>query len=120
MSEQLPGPRALPLIGNLLDLQDEVPLRAIEKLSDIYGPIYKVTVLGEQRIFVAGFDLFNELCDETRFWKVTQKALQNNNGVATGLFTSPSEKDFDWGQAHRILMPAFGPIAIESMFDGTA
>jgi cytochrome P450/NADPH-cytochrome P450 reductase len=35
-----------------------------------------------------------------------------------GLFGAKSENDDDWGQAHRILMPAFGPMAIQGMFDG--
>ena len=70
MSKQIPGPAAYPVIGNLLDVQDEVPLHALERLADIYGPIFKLKIRGAERVFVAGYDLFDELCDETRFWKV--------------------------------------------------
>jgi cytochrome P450 / NADPH-cytochrome P450 reductase len=119
MSQQITGPKALPLIGNLLDLQDEVPLHALERIADIYGPIFKVTIRGQEKIFVSGFDLFDELCDETRFFKRPPQALTSGNDPgAEGLFAAHSEKSEDWGQAHRILMPAFGPLAIESMFDG--
>jgi cytochrome P450/NADPH-cytochrome P450 reductase len=119
MSQQIPGPRALPLIGNLLDLQDEVPLNALERLADIYGPIFKITIRGQERTFVTNYELFDELCDETRFFKRAPQALQNNDSsAAEGLFSAFSEKSEDWGQAHRILMPAFGPLAIEAMFDG--
>jgi cytochrome P450 / NADPH-cytochrome P450 reductase len=119
MSEAIPSPRGLPFIGNLLDLQDEVPIRAIERLADIYGPLFKISAAGQSRIFASSFDLCDELCDETRFWKVPPRALQNPDpNAATGLFTAPSEKSEDWGQAHRILMPAFGPLAIQGMFDG--
>ena len=115
----IPGPKAYPLIGNLLDIQDEVPLHAIERLINIYGPVVKITVLGSERIMVGGFDLFDELCDEKRFYKLPPKALQGGDPkAAKGLFTAPSEYDEDWGQAHRILMPAFGPVAIQAMFDG--
>lgn len=97
MSEAILGPRALPFIGNLLDLQDEVPLHAVERLVDIYGPIFKITIRGEERILVGGFDLFDELCNETRFYKVPPRALQNPNpNAAKGLFTAESEKDEDW------------------------
>jgi cytochrome P450/NADPH-cytochrome P450 reductase len=117
----IPGPNAYPIIGNLLDLQDEVPLHALERLVDIYGPIIKVTILGHERIMVGGFDLFDELCDETRFYKIPSRALQAGDpNAAKGLFTAASEYDDDWGQAHRILMPAFGPVAIQGMFDGTS
>lgn len=119
MPEPIPGPPGWPLIGNLLDVQGEVPIHAVEKVADIYGPIFKLTLGGIDRLFVAGFAVFDELCDETRFYKIPSPALtQNAQSGPRGLFTSASEKDPDWGQAHRILMPAFGPLAIQNMFDG--
>ena len=60
MSQEILGPKGLPLIGNLLDLQDEVPLHALERLADIYGPVFKLAVMGQERYFVSGFDLFDE------------------------------------------------------------
>ena len=123
MTTEIPSPRGLPFIGNLLDLQDPdgVPLHAIERLIDIYGPIVKFRVAGNEAIVVGGFDLFDELCDETRFYKLLGgklAAAASKPGQARGLFTAKTEKDEDWGQAHRILMPAFGPLAMEEMFDG--
>ena len=119
MSEQIPGPAGWPLIGNLLDVQGDVPVQMIEQLTDIHGPIIKLSLGGFERIFVGGFDIFDELCDETRFYKIPPPALSRTAPPgARGLFTSPSEKDPDWLQAHRILMPAFGPMAIQNMFDG--
>ena len=42
--------------------------------------------------------------------------MQTRNGLHDGLFTAyPGEAN--WGIAHRILMPAFGPLSIRSMFD---
>ncbi len=118
MTTPIPGPAGLPLIGNLLDIQGDVPIQMLERLADIYGPIFKLRLPGSEGIFVAGFDLFDELCDETRFFKFVQSALKSEGGKPNGLFGSPSEKDEDWGVAHRVLMPAFGPLAIEGMFDG--
>jgi cytochrome P450 / NADPH-cytochrome P450 reductase len=119
MSFPIPGPTAYPIIGNLLDLQDEVPLHALERIGDVYGPIFKLYIRSEERIFVCNFDLFDELCDEARFWKVPPRALDTGKPrSAVGLFGARSENDDDWGQAHRILMPAFGPMAIQGMFDG--
>jgi cytochrome P450/NADPH-cytochrome P450 reductase len=88
-------------------------------MTDVYGPIYRLSLGGEERIFVGGFDLFDELCDETRFFKIPISGVAGGlPNTPRGLFTAESEKDVDWGMAHRILMPAFGPMAIESMFDG--
>ncbi|KAH8900225.1 putative bifunctional P-450:NADPH-P450 reductase [Thozetella sp. PMI_491] len=119
MTTPIPGPKPKMVIGNLLDIQDEVPIRGIERLGDIYGPIYKLTLVGRNRIVVGGFDLFDELCDETRFFKFPVQALTDGQDpkAAQGLFGALSEKVDDWQQAHRILMPAFGPMAIEGMYD---
>jgi cytochrome P450/NADPH-cytochrome P450 reductase len=119
MTEAIPQPKAWPIIGNLLDLQDDMPLHALERLGDIYGQIFKFQVRDHETIVVTSYDLFNELCDETRFWKIPPKALVSGiKKGPSGLFTAASEKEDDWQQAHRILMPAFGPMAIEDMFDG--
>jgi cytochrome P450 / NADPH-cytochrome P450 reductase len=119
MTAVIPGPKPRVIVGNLFDIQDEVPIHGLERLIDIYGPIVKLTLGGNERLFVGGFDLFDELCDETRFFKIPPSALTDGTqDGARGLFSVLSEKSVDWGQAHRILMPAFGPIAIEAMFDG--
>lgn len=121
MTTPIPGPKGYPFIGNVLDVQDEVPIRALERLTDVHGPIYTLK-LGkpEQTIFVGNFELFDQLCDETRFFKIPPPALTEGRpqGEARGLFAAHSEKDEAWGLAHRVLMPAFGPMAIEGMFDG--
>ena len=121
MSKSIPSPPGLPLIGNLLSVVgDEVPTRAIEKVADQYGPIIKLTLGGSEQIFVANHEMFQELMDEKRFWKMPGPALGalSDGMSAQGLFSAKSEHDPDWGQAHRILMPAFGPLAIRNMFDG--
>jgi cytochrome P450/NADPH-cytochrome P450 reductase len=59
----------------------------------------------------------HEVCDEKRFRKPVKGALnQVRNGVHDGLFTA-REDEPNWGIAHRILMPAFGPASIQGMFD---
>jgi cytochrome P450/NADPH-cytochrome P450 reductase len=121
MDQPIPSPPGLPFLGNLLDLRDEegVTIHALERLADIYGTIFKIRIRGHEQIVVSGSDLFDELCDETRFSKVLSGGLAslNRDGSASGLFVSEHESSPDWQQAHRILIPAFGPLAIEGMFD---
>ena len=119
MTEPIPGPRGVPLLGNIFDLQDPdgVPIQALERLVDVYGPIVKFRVGSKETIVVGGYGLFEELCNETRFWKLAHPQLTEDNAIP-GLFAAQTEKEPDWQQAHRILMPAFGPLAIQNMFDG--
>lgn len=88
--------------------------------NGILGPIFKLSIAGTERLIVSSYELCNELCDEKRFSKVVAgPLLQVRNGTGDGLFTA-FQNDDNWGLAHRILMPAFGPMAIRNMFDGTA
>lgn len=122
----IPSPPGLPIIGNLLNVQNEVPVKGLENVIDRYGPIVKLNFLGRERITIASAELLEELCDEKRFWKTPGDGLaslsrSSGSGKASvashsGLFSAPSEDDMDWQQAHRNLMPAFGPISIQTMF----
>lgn len=70
------------------------------------------------KIFIGSHELLNEVCDEKRFTKAVQGGLANiRNGVHDGLFTA-RDGEHNWGVAHRILMPAFGPLSIRTMYDG--
>lgn len=117
MTEPIPGPKSLPFVGNLLDLvDDEAPLRALEHLAEVYGPIFKLTRQGNRVIMVSSVEIMEEICDEARYVKAPPGALTPKPGKASGLFTARNE-DPDWAQAHRILVPAFGPLAIEGQFE---
>ena len=119
MTEPIPGPPGLPIVGNIFDVVfEETTLRALEHLAEIYGPIYQIYLAGKRRIVCASAELLAELTDEKRFVKLAPLSLSGPGRAETkGLFSAQNE-DPDWGQSHRILVPAFGPLAIEGMFDG--
>ncbi|XP_060903133.1 cytochrome P450 2F5-like [Labrus mixtus] len=55
-----PGPTALPIIGNLLQLDRRAPFKTLRKLSESYGPVITV-YLGRQRVVVlVGYDAVKE------------------------------------------------------------
>lgn len=115
--EEIPGPYAWPIIGNLLDIRsDEATLKAFEHLADIYGPVYQITLGGRKTIVVSSAEILKMLTDEKNFVKVPPPALSSFPGPK-GLFIARSD-DPDWAQAHRILTPAFGMLAVEDMFEG--
>ncbi|KAK7193653.1 hypothetical protein DPSP01_000204 [Paraphaeosphaeria sporulosa] len=115
--EPLPGPPGLPIIGNLGDIDAENPMQSFIRLSDTYGEIWKFHLAGE-RIVIASQALMNEISDETRFSKIIAASLNEvRNGTHDGLFTAKGPEEKNWGIAHRVLLPALGPLAIRNMFD---
>lgn len=119
MSKQIPQVPGLPFIGNLLDLRDgEYPLQALERLADKYGPIYSITNGANRRVVISSVELLDRLCNEKVFSKNASFGRRRRPGQHNdGLFGAPNNSD-DWNIAHRVLMSAFGPLAIESLFDG--
>ncbi|THW94398.1 putative P450 monooxygenase [Aureobasidium pullulans] len=117
--EPIPQPAGLPFLGNVLSIDAAHPQESLAKIAQLYGPIFKLKI-GAERIFVASHELAKDLFDEEKFEKAVAGPLKEiRHGVKDGLFTAqPGEHN--WEIAHRILMPAFGPLSIESMFNEMA
>ncbi|KAK6063914.1 cytochrome P450 [Seiridium cupressi] len=113
----VPEPPALPLIGHVGTIDQEFPLGSFLAFADKYGEIYRLNFPGRKVTVVSSHALVDEVCNEKRFKKVPAGALKEiRNGVHDGLFTAKIEEP-NWGIAHRVLMPAFGPLSIRGMFD---
>lgn len=118
MTEPIPGPRGLPIIGNILDIRNvEGSLKGLEALADTYGEAYRLSVGGRKMVVVSSAELLLQFADEKQFEKMPPPALEDGIKGAKGLFTARGD-DPDWGQAHRILAPAFGPLSVSTMMDG--
>ncbi|KAL7810380.1 cytochrome P450 [Trichoderma gracile] len=112
----IPEPPGLPLLGNLGEFSQN-PIADIIRLADTYGEIYRLHLGTRPAVFVSTQALVNECCDEKRFQKSLSSVLRIvREGVHDGLFTAHSDEP-NWGKAHRILTPAFGPLPIRDMFD---
>ncbi|KAI0113523.1 bifunctional P-450:NADPH-P450 reductase [Nemania sp. FL0031] len=114
----IPSPPGLPIVGNATQIDPTAQRRSFSDFADKYGEIYRLYFPGPRSVvLVNSHRLINELCDEKRFAKVPKGVLEEiRNGVHDGLFTAkPGEEN--WGIAHRILMPAFGPLSIRGMFE---
>jgi cytochrome P450/NADPH-cytochrome P450 reductase len=67
-------------------------------------------------VVVCNQELVDFVCDESKFDKEIGKALIELRAVTgDGLFTAHTSEP-NWKLAHKILIPAFGPLAIRSMF----
>lgn len=119
MTNHVPGPEPKPLIGTLYSIDVENPVQSNMKLARTYGEFYRHALPGRPPLYFASSQrLVNELCDETRFDKRVHTALENIRAFGgDGLFTAYTPEG-NWGKAHRILMPAFSPVALRGMFDG--
>jgi cytochrome P450/NADPH-cytochrome P450 reductase len=105
-------------LGNIAQVESQVPIRSFGLLAKQYGEIYKLNLAGNEFIVITSHALCNELSDDTRFHKGIAPALkQVRNLAGDGLFTA-FHGEPNWGIAHRLLMPAFGPANVRSMFDG--
>ncbi|KAM0194285.1 hypothetical protein ACHAPA_005191 [Fusarium lateritium] len=114
-SVPIPEPPGYPLIGNLGEFTSN-PLSDLNRLADTYGPIFRLHLGAKSPIFVSNNAMINEVCDEKRFKKTLKSVLGVvREGVHDGLFTA-YEDEPNWGKAHRILIPAFGPLSIRNMF----
>ena len=92
-------------------------LYLLHLLRAYLGPIFRLKLLTATRVFLGSQELVNEMCDEKRFAKRPIGSLaQVRNGTSDGLFTAYSWEE-NWGIAHRVLMPMFGPLAIKGMFE---
>ncbi|KAL4745057.1 hypothetical protein BDW72DRAFT_211789 [Aspergillus terricola var. indicus] len=112
----IPGPRGLPILGNILDIDlDNGTMSALE-IAKAYYPICKLTFAGETSILICSAALLSEICDETRFHKHISPGLEViRAGTHDGLFTA-HDHETNWQLAHRLLVPAFGPLRIRDMF----
>lgn len=105
MTTPIPRPRSIPLLGNVHQIDSELPLLSYVLLAKTYGEIFELNILGicllskrialqltqfpgKRIIFVTSYDLANEVADESRFRKEVGGALNEaRNLVGDGLFS---------------------------------
>jgi cytochrome P450/NADPH-cytochrome P450 reductase len=114
--EAIPQPPTKMLVGNLLDVMGGTPTQDIVKLAREYGPIIQLDLPGRQMVVVSGFDLVDELSDESRFDKKVWTPLRKVRTFAgDALFTAETQEP-NWHKAHTILLPNFSMKAMQGYF----
>lgn len=112
--DEVPGPKGLPIVGNMFDLPAGRLIQSMMKLTREYGPIVRVRTPGGNRYVVSGLDMVDDLCDDTRYDKLVgdgQKQLREARPSA-GLFTADTDDPL-WQRAHNILLPNFSMQAMQ-------
>ncbi|MBL4671037.1 MAG: cytochrome P450, partial [Arenicella sp.] len=113
----IPQPPTRPVIGNLHLIEQKHVVASLMKLSKTYGGIFRMSLFKRNLLVASSQEIVNELSDTTRFEKIVSGPLLEYRAIAgDGLFTAHTREP-NWGKAHRILMPAFGPLGVREMFD---
>ncbi|KAL8643811.1 MAG: hypothetical protein Q9226_008106 [Calogaya cf. arnoldii] len=117
MTTKIPRPPGVPLLGNISDVDPSNTWVSLQKLWEKYGEIFKITVLGQDIVFVGSTALCEELCDEKRFRKyVGGPIVEIRKAVHASLFTAFADEPV-WDVHHRILAPRLTPTAAAEHFN---
>ncbi|MCY8236657.1 bifunctional P-450/NADPH--P450 reductase [Bacillus inaquosorum] len=109
----IPQPKTFGLLGNLPLIDKDRPTLSLIKLAEEQGPIFQIHTPAGTTIVVSGHELVKEVCDEERFDKSIEGALEKVRAFSgDGLFTSWTHEP-NWRKAHNILMPTFSQRAMK-------
>jgi len=116
MSQPIPQPPGIPLLGNIFSIDPNNTWSSLKKLAEEHGEIFKIKVLGHTIVFVASAALAEELCDEKRFRKyVGGPIVEIRYAVHDALFTA-YDNEASWGIAHRIIAPHLSHQSVTDLF----
>jgi cytochrome P450 len=114
--EDLPGPRGLPLVGNLFQLRRATIHQSVERWCREYGPVFRFGI-GRRRIVVLSDheSIAAVLRDRPDGWRRTQQlqAIGREMGLTPGLFGSEGEA---WRRQRRMVMSGLDPGRVRAYF----
>jgi cytochrome P450/NADPH-cytochrome P450 reductase len=116
--DDIPGPKGVPLLGNMFEIKQDTLIQDLMKLSREWGPIFKLTTPTGPRYIVSGLEMVDDLCDDARFDKLvglSQREFRKTHKSA-GLFTADTDDPL-WKSAHDILLPSFSTWAMKGYLD---
>lgn len=117
----VPGPRPLPIVGNLTDLKRGDFLGTAASLFAKYGDFVSIKLLGLTAYLNCNADVVKDL--QARPGDFAKKTIGDRSplshlreySVADGLFTAEDDEEI-WHVAHRILLPTMGTGALKQYF----
>ncbi|XP_063177678.1 cytochrome P450 2C20-like [Chroicocephalus ridibundus] len=98
-----PGPPALPLLGNLLQLRAADTCRVFRELSETYGPVFSLRLGSTPAVVVLGYELLREVL-VTRGEEFARRGrfpLAEKSSGDRGIFMSSGER---WAQTRRFAL----------------
>jgi cytochrome P450 len=112
----LPGPRGLPVLGNLLQIDRQRVHQTVEQWSREYGPIFRFQFASRRFMAVSDHALLQQvLRDRPDGFRRTAKlqATWEELGLPSGVFGAEGEA---WHRQRRMVMAGFDPGHVRAYF----
>ncbi len=113
---ELPGPRGLPLLGNLLQIDRRRVHRDVERWAREHGPLFRFRIAGRRFVAVADHALVAEVLRDrpAGFRRTTRlEEIWTEMGFERGVFGANGD---DWQRQRRMVMAAFDPAHVRAYF----
>ncbi|KAK5994113.1 Cytochrome P450 monooxygenase CLM2 [Cladobotryum mycophilum] len=113
-----PGPKGLPLVGNVLDLppSDTPDHEFWMKLNDKYGPISSITVLGQTMVFLHDREAVYELLEKRSLKTSNRPVIEFANYSGFGKLISLLQLDTPFKQQRKFMHQALGTKSLSAKF----
>ena len=101
-SAKLPGPKGIPLLGNLLQVKSETIHNDIQKWGDEFGDVFKFRLGHIQLIGILDYEIIGEILKERPDLFIRQQKMGNilKDAGAHGLFTAEGD---EWKLQRKII-----------------
>ena len=114
--DQLPGPRGLPVVGNLLQIQPERLHLQMEQWCREYGPVFRLRLGARQAVVFGDHTLVQAtLRDRPDGFRRTSRLREivEEMGLPVGVFNATGEA---WKRQRRMVMHGFDPSHVRRYF----
>lgn len=114
--DDLPGPRRLPVLGNLLQIEPTRMHTQLEDWSAQYGPVYRLKLGKRRAIVIAEHEWVSTILrDRPEGFRRTTKLEQvwSEMGLLNGVFAASGET---WRRQRRMVMAAFDPAHVKAYY----
>jgi len=117
-NSSIPTPKTFPFIGNLRSINIKAFSQSLFELAKDFeeNRIYKLILPTTNMIILGSQELVHEVSDASRFIKKPSTSLKELERLLGDGLIAVDTSNPAWGKAHRLLMPAFGPVAIQDLF----